>query len=461
MQISVEITNVIIDPEFNAAEIIITPVFSSGEGATGIQSVSKNGTPIIPIGGNVDITVPTKTSELEKDDVYTKTEINNKLSAVYKYKFSVDYYAQLPLIHENGDTYNVRFNDDGTDSGANYAWSDELNDWDSLGGIIGLATLTENGLLSKEDFAKLQNLSGTNTGDETQSSIGALVEATELTAIADDTKIAVSNSGVLNWFSGLRIKEYLTGFFAKLSGGNTFADTQNFDGMINHKAGEYLYTAASKTADSVNDTRVINSAGVEIHSICTVANAAKGGGTWISMFQIDNANKKITVGNNVADWTFQLGKLKMRAENGYMYADVDNVLTSGWYFGTRTIRTDGTIQIGGSGYGFSSISNGTAGNGLFFAPFFSTNGYYYNAASATSDAINDTRTVNTSGLWELFKCSLGNATKGLGTWIYGRLKLGMVIETDINEYADNAAALAAGLTAGMKYRTGDLLKIVH
>jgi hypothetical protein len=29
------------------------------------------------------------------------------------------------------------------------------------------------------------------------------------------------------------------------------------------------------------------------------------------------------------------------------------------------------------------------------------------------------------------------------------------------EYADNAAAAAAGLTAGAFYRTGDLLKIVH
>jgi len=31
----------------------------------------------------------------------------------------------------------------------------------------------------------------------------------------------------------------------------------------------------------------------------------------------------------------------------------------------------------------------------------------------------------------------------------------------ITEHADNAAAIAAGLTAGTHYRTGDLLKIVH
>lgn len=31
----------------------------------------------------------------------------------------------------------------------------------------------------------------------------------------------------------------------------------------------------------------------------------------------------------------------------------------------------------------------------------------------------------------------------------------------VNEYADNAAAITAGLTTGMTYRTGDLLKVVH
>lgn len=32
---------------------------------------------------------------------------------------------------------------------------------------------------------------------------------------------------------------------------------------------------------------------------------------------------------------------------------------------------------------------------------------------------------------------------------------------DIPEFADNAAALTGGLTVGDRYRTGDLLKVVH
>ena len=42
----------------------------------------------------------------------------------------------------------------------------------------------------------------------------------------------------------------------------------------------------------------------------------------------------------------------------------------------------------------------------------------------------------------------------------------VAVETELlgaltREYADNAAAIAAGLTAGQLYRTGDFLKIVH
>jgi hypothetical protein len=36
-----------------------------------------------------------------------------------------------------------------------------------------------------------------------------------------------------------------------------------------------------------------------------------------------------------------------------------------------------------------------------------------------------------------------------------------IVIANVPEYADNAAALLAGLTAGKLYRTGDNLKIVH
>lgn len=49
-----------------------------------------------------------------------------------------------------GDVWNVRKND------INYAWTSE--GWDALGGTAELSSLTANGLMSKEDFAKLQGI---------------------------------------------------------------------------------------------------------------------------------------------------------------------------------------------------------------------------------------------------------------------------------------------------------------
>ena len=84
-------------------------------------------------------------------DAYTKTEIDNKVSAVYKFKGSVNTYADLPATNQVvGDVYNVN------DTGINYAW--DGTEWDDIGGIESLATSTNNGLMSKEDFSKLAGI---------------------------------------------------------------------------------------------------------------------------------------------------------------------------------------------------------------------------------------------------------------------------------------------------------------
>ena len=62
-------------------------------------------------------------------DAYTKTEIDNKVASVYKYKGSVATYANLPSSGQVvGDVYNVEEN------GANYAWDGTT--WDKLGETI-------------------------------------------------------------------------------------------------------------------------------------------------------------------------------------------------------------------------------------------------------------------------------------------------------------------------------------
>ncbi|MBR4486444.1 hypothetical protein IKS57_03700, partial [bacterium] len=93
---------------------------------------------------------PTKTSQLQNDsgfitnsvddltnyykktETYTKTEVDNKVSSVYKYKGSVATYQDLPSSGQVvGDVYNVE------SDGSNYAWNGTT--WDKLGGDIDLS----------------------------------------------------------------------------------------------------------------------------------------------------------------------------------------------------------------------------------------------------------------------------------------------------------------------------------
>ena len=65
-------------------------------------------------------------------DVYSKLEVDNKVSSVYKYKGSVATYGDLPTSGLTiGDVYNVE------DTGDNYAWNGTV--WDKLAGTIDLS----------------------------------------------------------------------------------------------------------------------------------------------------------------------------------------------------------------------------------------------------------------------------------------------------------------------------------
>ncbi len=75
---------------------------------------------------------PTTISGYGITDAYTKTEVDNKISSVYKYKGSVATYENLPTTGQIvGDVYNVESN------GANYAWDGTT--WDKLGETIDLS----------------------------------------------------------------------------------------------------------------------------------------------------------------------------------------------------------------------------------------------------------------------------------------------------------------------------------
>lgn len=85
------------------------------------------------------------------NNYYNKSQVDSKFTSVYIFKGSVDSIEDLPAEGNIiGDVWNVRKSD------TNYAWTSE--GWDALGGIAELASATANGLMSKEDFAKLQGI---------------------------------------------------------------------------------------------------------------------------------------------------------------------------------------------------------------------------------------------------------------------------------------------------------------
>ena len=85
------------------------------------------------------------------NNYYNKSQVDSKFTSVYVFKGSVDTIEDLPTEgNVIGDVWNVRKSD------TNYAWTSE--GWDTLGGTAELSSLTANGLMSKEDFAKLQGI---------------------------------------------------------------------------------------------------------------------------------------------------------------------------------------------------------------------------------------------------------------------------------------------------------------
>ena len=118
-----------------------------------VETVKVNNTALTPDQNKaVNITVPTVTSDLTNDsgfidntvndltNYYTKTEVDSKVSAVYRYKGTVQTYANLPSSDLTvGDVYNIATADPTHDinAGDNVAWTG--TEWDKLGGDIDLS----------------------------------------------------------------------------------------------------------------------------------------------------------------------------------------------------------------------------------------------------------------------------------------------------------------------------------
>ena len=105
------------------------------------------------------------TYKAEKTSVYTKEEIDNKLSTVYKYKGTVATYSALPTADRTvGDVYNVEAADaeNGIEAGDNVAWNG--TGWDVLGGTVDLSDYAL--ISSLDDYVKKNGTDRLITADE-------------------------------------------------------------------------------------------------------------------------------------------------------------------------------------------------------------------------------------------------------------------------------------------------------
>lgn len=99
------------------------------------------------------------------EDAYTKTEVDAKVSSVYKYKGSVANESALPTEGQVvGDVYNLE------DTGMNVAWTGE--GWDNLGSVIDLTPYLTKKDAGKTYAAKATTLEGYGITDAyTQSAV--------------------------------------------------------------------------------------------------------------------------------------------------------------------------------------------------------------------------------------------------------------------------------------------------
>lgn len=103
---------------------------------TGTYSKPSGGIPKSDLSSTVQTSLSKADSALQEhqslSNYYTKSEVDEKVSSVYKYKGTVATYSALPSTGLTiGDVYNVE------SDGSNYAWTGTT--WDKLGGDIDLS----------------------------------------------------------------------------------------------------------------------------------------------------------------------------------------------------------------------------------------------------------------------------------------------------------------------------------
>ena len=103
----------------------------SGAEVNIVETIKVNGTAVAVSSKAVNISVPTKVSQLSDAANYA---LKSDLTNVYVYQGQVNTFADLPATSTVGYVYDVK------EDGMNYAWNG--TEWDNLGQIFTITALT-------------------------------------------------------------------------------------------------------------------------------------------------------------------------------------------------------------------------------------------------------------------------------------------------------------------------------
>lgn len=243
-------------------------------------------------------------------DAYTKTEVDAKVSSVYRFRGSVATYADLPTTGQvGGDVWNVE------DTGANYAWSG--TEWDKLSETVDLTPY-----LTKTEA------SSTYATQSALAEVSTVAETAQQTANAAGTTAAQALAGLDSKQDKLGFATATTAGIVRVGSGSQM--------VVNASTGDISLDGSK--AESIRDT---------IGAVATnqgTPNAGKvlGIGDDGNVVPVDGASGASGTGRNIGDifWTTRTDSALNGAveANGaqYNFADVnggDNnvqaLLTSG------------------------------------------------------------------------------------------------------------------------------------
>lgn len=232
---SVEWDNVLSKPKF--ATVATSGAYNDLTGRPKFATVATSGSytdlsnkPTIP---TVDVTKSYVDTQLatkaNASNVYTKAEVDSKVSSVYRVKGSVASYANLPTVGVTiGDVYNVN------DTGANYVATSTTPTWDKLSETVDLSGYATTAAMNSALGNKVDKVSGKSlsTNDYTTAEKNKLAG---IAASANNYSLPAATSSVLG-------------------GVKTSTGITNSSGTIS-----VTYGTAAGTACQGNDSRLSNS----------------------------------------------------------------------------------------------------------------------------------------------------------------------------------------------------------